>query len=149
MNQSILRSIWRFVLVATACLGLTACSGDSSSNKQCFPAKGKLTIKSQPAAGAMITLRPQGGGNPEEWTAGYPRGLVQADGSFELETYGEKDGAPAGDYVALVIWPEAHAGEDEVPTVDRLAGRYSEPTTSKFQVKIDAAPTEIPPISIP
>jgi hypothetical protein len=148
MNQSV-GPIRRFVVVATACLALTACSGDSSPKQKCFPAKGKLTIKSQPAAGAIITLSPQGGGNPEVWVAGYPRAVVQADGSFELETYGEKDGAPAGDYLALVLWPEANAGDDETPTVDRLGGRYSEPATSKLAVKIDAAPTEIPPINIP
>ena len=140
---------WRLAIAAGACLCLAACSDGGPPRKQCFPARGKLTVKSQPAAGALITLQPQGGGNPDEWSAGYPRGRVGADGSFELETYGEKDGAPAGDYAALVVWPEATSGDDEAATVDRLAGRYSEPSSSKLQVKINTAPTEIPPISIP
>jgi hypothetical protein len=109
-----------------------------------------LSVKGQPAAGAIVALHPQGGGDLEEWHSGFPRGQVAADGSFELETYDEKDGAPAGDYIVVVTWPEgSDPGNDEAPTRDKLGGKYAEPTTSPFKVKIEAGPTTIPPIKIP
>jgi hypothetical protein len=141
----------KIAFVAVVCLCLTACSGGSGPpRKTCYPTKGQLFVKSQPAAGAMVILRPQGEVNLDEWFSGFPHGQVAADGSFELETYEEKDGAPAGDYVVLVTWPaSSEPGNDEAPTVDKLAGRYAEPTTSQIKAKVEAGPTTLPPIKIP
>src|SRR5688500_5193837 len=90
----------KIAVVAALCLCLAACSGESGPPKKtCYPTKGQLFVKSQPAAGALVILRPQDESNLDQWFAGFPHGQVAADGSFELETYGEKDGAPAGNYV--------------------------------------------------
>jgi hypothetical protein len=141
----------RIAATAALCLCLAACSGESGPPKKtCYPTKGQLFVKSQPAVGALVVLRPEGEVDLAEWFTGFPHGQVAADGSFELETYGEKDGAPAGNYVVLVTWPaSSEPGNDEAPTVDRLAGRYAEPSASQFKAKVDAAPTTIPPIKIP
>jgi hypothetical protein len=139
-------------IVVVASIGLVACSGTGGPPKKtCYPAKGKLLVKSQPAAGALVVLRPQTGDSPEEWPYGFPRAQVQADGTFELETYGTKDGAPAGDYTVLVSWPETvtNPADEEASPPDRLGGRYNDPATSKLKAKIDPKPTEIPPIQIP
>lgn len=140
------------LLAAAAALLLLGCSGDDGlPKKQCFPAKGKLLIKSQPAAGAIVIFQPQSGAESAEWWAGYPRAHVGPDGSFELETYGEKDGAPAGEYVVLVTWPaaSAEASGEEGSAVDKLQGKYADPASSKLKAKIEAAPTEIPPLTLP
>ncbi len=151
MPQPFSQRVNRIAVAAALCLCLAACSGESGLPKKiCYPTKGQLFVKSQPAAGALVILRPQDEANLDEWFAGFPHGQVAADGSFELETYGEKDGAPAGNYVVLVTWPaSSEPGNDEAPTVDRLAGRYAEPSTSQFKATVDAAPTTIPPIKIP
>ena len=91
------------VLFAAGCLGhVLGCT--PSHERSVFPVKGQVFVRSQPAAGARVILRPMENANPEEWTAGYPRGMVADDGSFQVSTYGSDDGAPAGDYVVLVEW---------------------------------------------
>ena len=150
MKGSACHSVWKLAAAALVCIGLSACSEGGPAKKKCYPVKGQLLVKSQPAAGARVILHPQGGGNPDEWFAGYPRGEVGADGSFEVGTYGDKDGAPAGDYVVLVTWPAAtDPANEEAPTVDKLGGKYAEPTTSQFKAKVEAGPTTLPPIKIP
>jgi hypothetical protein len=142
--------IWLCVLVAAmVCIG--ACSKSSGPPKKvCYPVKGQLFVKSQPATGATVIFHPRGSG-PEEWTSGYPRAHVAADGTFELETYGDKDGAPAGDYTVVVTWPRGAADEQSEDTqmIDRLGGRYSDPATSKLQATVNSSPTEVPPIRLP
>jgi hypothetical protein len=111
--------------------------------------QGQLLVKGQPAAGALVILQPQGGGNPQEWAAGFPRAQVAADGSFDVETYGEKDGAPAGDYVVLVSWTSVDPQNEEASTPDRLGGRYSDASTSPLRAKVESRPTELAPIKLP
>ena len=129
------------------CLG--ACTKESGPIKKvCYPVKGKLMIGEQPAAGAMVIFHPEGG-VPEEWTGGYPRGTVGADGTYELGTYGDKDGAPAGEYRVLVSWTQSGNEETEdTQMVDKLKGRFSDPTRSTLKAKVDAGPTEVPVIKV-
>ena len=39
----------------------------------------------------------------EAWPIGYPRGTVDANGSFRISTYEADDGAPEGDYQIVVL----------------------------------------------
>jgi hypothetical protein len=134
--------------LSAACFG--ACSGTSGPPKKvCYPVKGELSVKGQPAEGALIVLRPQGDANPDEWSAGFPRAHVKADGKFEVGTYGDNDGAPAGDYIVLVSWMTVNPQNEEASGTDRLRGRYADPSSSKLTVKVAAGPTELPPIRLP
>lgn len=95
-------------------------------------------------------LRPQANADPEEWTAGFPRAIVAADGSFQVSTYGNADGAPDGSYVVLVEWrrpPEGAGAEGldpETPLPDRLAGRYMDPAKSPLKALVAQQPNELP-----
>jgi hypothetical protein len=134
---------------ATACLA--SCSHTSEPpQKVCYPVKGQLFVKSQPAAGATVIFHPEGS-TPEEWAGGFPRAQVTADGSFELATYGDKDGAPAGDYKVLVTWTQSGGNEESEDTqmLDRLGGRYSNHSASKLRATVKNGPTELPPIQLP
>src|SRR5437870_9683877 len=86
---------WLALLPALCCL---SCAGKESLN----PVQGKLLYKNQPMSGALVTFHPKGA---DEVSAVRPTGLVKEDGTFTLAT-GQKEGAPAGDYVVTVIWPE-------------------------------------------
>src|SRR5215208_1598658 len=103
----------RLILAALAALAFGGCGGASGpAKKVCYPVKGQLMVKGQPAAGAQVVLRPP---NPDQWEGGFPRATVAADGTFEIETYGNKDGAPAGDYQVVIAWtqnPGQAEGED-------------------------------------
>jgi len=138
------------IATALSCLGVLGCSGKGGSQKACYPVKGQVFVKSQPADGATVILSPRDA-KAEEWSSGYPRATVGADGSFEVETYGVKDGAPAGDYVVLVRWPAKGKDPDaeEGESVDRLGGRYFDPARSTIQVKVEEKATDLPAIRIP
>jgi hypothetical protein len=127
-----------------------ACSRSSGPPKKvCYPVKGELLVKDKPAQGALVILRPRPDANPDEWSMGFPRANVGADGKFEVGTYGDNDGAPAGDYIVLVSWEAPNAQNEEASGPDRLGGRYSDPATSKLTAKVEAHPTELPPIRLP
>lgn len=126
------------------------CSSQSETpQKVCYPVRGQMFVGVQPAAGAMVIFHPLEGA-PEEWTGGYPRAQVQADGSFEVETYADKDGAPAGKYKVLVTWTQGtNSDSEDTQMIDRLKGRYSDPTRSNLEAKVDAGPTELAPFKLP
>lgn len=151
MAHLVLRLACGIAATFTVGLAFSGCgAAGGPAKKPCYPTKGQLFVKSQPANGAQVILHPQGGESAAEWFSGFPHGKVESDGSFELETYGEKDGAPAGEYVVLVTWPTASdPSNEEAPTQDRLGGRYADPGSSQFKVKVDSAPTTLPPIKIP
>ena len=69
-----------------------------------IPVKGKVMFKKDtPAAGAMIVFHPLSE-EFERRIGGKPFAKVQEDGSFQLTTYQENDGAPEGEYGLSVDW---------------------------------------------
>jgi hypothetical protein len=120
---------------------IVACSSEKKADPNQKPVhlvSGKLTVGTKPAVGAYILLIPQNSSDPR------PRGTVEADGSFKLSTYGEFDGAPAGDYVVTVSWP----AEGREGAADQLKGRYSNPANSKLKVTVKEGNNELPPFEL-
>src|SRR5437868_2276049 len=145
--QSISRLSLLLLLVGGA-LFLAGCSAGGLAKKTCYPVKGELTVGGKPAEGATVMFQPRDA-NPADWSAGYPRATVGADGKFQVSTYGENDGAPAGDYVILVSWEAPNPTNEEASGPDRLGGRYVDPGKSKLSAKIKPRPNELPPIQLP
>src|SRR3954451_12804700 len=138
------------LLSAAVGVGVCACSKSNAPPKKiCYPVKGELLVKDKPAEGALVILRPLPEANPDEWLMGFPRATVGPDGKFEVGTYGDHDGAPAGDYMVLVSWNAPNPQNEEVSGPDRLGGRYSDASTSKLTAKVEARATELPPIRLP
>ncbi len=113
-----------------------------------YPVSGKvLTADKKPAVGAMVTLHPVSATADNGLR---PVGRVDADGFFQLTTYMENDGAPAGEYVATVVWPTPKKTPLEPEGPDRLGGKYARPETSPFKLKIEPSPQqELPPLILP
>jgi len=145
--QSALRLI-SLLLVAIALVQTMGCSSGGPPKKVCYPVKGELTVGGKPAEGATVMFQPKDA-NPTDWSAGYPRATVAADGKFQVSTYGENDGAPAGDYVILITWEAPNPANEEASGPDRLGGRYINPEKSTLTAKIEPRPTELPPIKLP
>jgi hypothetical protein len=145
--QSISR-VASLVLLLSAALLVIGCSGGGPPKKVCYPVKGELTVAGKPAEGATIILQPREA-NPTDWSAGFPRATVGGDGKFQVSTYGENDGAPAGEYVILVTWEAPNPTNEEASGPDRLGGRYIDPEKSKLTAKVEPRPTELPPIKLP
>ena len=97
-----------------------------------------------------MILQPRENAKVEDWPSGFPHATAGADGRFEVGTYGERDGAPAGDYVVLVRWPDAPADPSaETTPADRLKGKYSDPAKSQLQAHVNEAATELAPFRLP
>lgn len=130
------------------CLAAAGCA--PSGQKPVFPVEGEVFVQSRPAEGALIVFHPQENADFPEWTAGFPRALVAADGTFHLSTYGDADGAPAGDYVVLLQWrkpPDGATAEERDPEAeipDRLGGKYMDPANSALRAKVGEQPNILP-----
>lgn len=126
--------------LATALAALTAvgCSSSSSQKDQkpVFPVRGQVFYKGKPAAGAFVVFVPVQ--EPATPVDPRPQARVEQDGSFTLSTYGDKDGAPAGEYFVSVRW-EGSADEG-----DRLGERYADPKKSLLGATVREGPNEIP-----
>jgi hypothetical protein len=137
-------------LLAAAMGCFAGCTGSRGpAKKTCYPVKGQLLVQGKPAEGALIIFRPAAEAKPEEWSAGFPRAHVASDGTFEVGTYDERDGAPAGDYVLSVSWVMPNPLNEEAPGIDKLAGRYADAATSKLTAKVEPRPTDLPAIRLP
>jgi hypothetical protein len=101
-------------------------------------------VNDQPADGALVRLWPAGDLSGDL----KPLGYVQADGSFELTTLAENDGAPPGRYTVTVEWRPKKKSVMQPDGPDRLNGRYADPKTSKIEVMVNDTPTTLEAIKL-
>jgi len=134
-------------LLVLGCVVL-GCGPGGPSKKVCYAVKGELTVGGKPAEGATVMFQPRDA-NPAEWSEGYPRAKVGPDAKFQVSTYGENDGAPAGEYVILVTWEAPNPGNEEASGPDRLGGKYIDPAKSQLKATIEPRPNELPAIRLP
>jgi hypothetical protein len=129
------------LLVFSTVLG---CGSDNGRVKL-YQVQGKVLVKGQPAEGARVVFYPTASevGGKQMPT---PAGETDSSGVYALESYGAKDGAPEGDYKVSVSWPEPPPANAQgiFDQKDRLAGRYSNPQTSKLTAHIEKGGGEVP-----
>jgi hypothetical protein len=137
----------RWWLVLGACLSLcgVSCSGTGALH----PVQGKVIYKSSPLSGALVTFHPKGS---DDLKAVRPTGLTTEDGSFTLTT-GEKEGAPAGEYVVTIICSEQirpKGGISAAPpeTRDRLGGAYAKREASRIVVEVKSGANQLEPFDL-
>jgi hypothetical protein len=68
-----------------------------------------------------------------------PRGEIQSDGRFTIGTYQPKDGAPAGNYLAMVM-PLLMADPGSATIASPLDRRYQSFTTTPLKVTVEPQP---------
>jgi hypothetical protein len=142
-NRSMEVNEFRVLSVAIALLIVV--SGCSSEKRvPVFPVAGKVSFQGAAPAGALVVLQPVGSKEPTEIA---PTGTVKADGSFALTSYDQDDGAPVGDYVAVIQWfKNVPALNGAGPNV--LPKQYASAKSSPVKVSVSNGPVEIPPIII-
>jgi hypothetical protein len=117
-----------------------------SRRKPVYPVRGQVLVQGKPAAELFVYFRPADEADPDPIIA---YGQVDAAGSFELSTYVAKDGAPAGEYVVTFEWPlQGGPTKEDFQGPDRLKGRYKDPKTSKFHVRIEPKVNELAPFQL-
>lgn len=130
-------------LISTAAVGLTALfalvlSVGCSPEVKIHPVAGKVLLSSgSPATRGVIEFRTF----TEEGEIVNAFGEIQADGSFQLTTYEENDGALAGEHEAIVLDP---ASTDGGPVQRSLfPSRYRAYETSDLKITIEPGPNDV------
>lgn len=127
-----------------AIVAMTGCGGEHQV--KVYPVKGQVKFGSEIPVGAQIVLHSQSDNGAGDVA---PTGTVKEDGTFAISTYGDADGAPAGDYVATIEWfkvVNSAGGTGRGPNV--LPPTYASRDTSPIKVTVASAPTELPPIEV-
>jgi hypothetical protein len=136
------------VLLGAVCLGC----GAKPRELPVVPVSGQLFFQSQPAAGALVVLHPLESTDSSLWPMGYPRGTVSADGSFQISTYRDGDGAPEGKYRVCALWTQrldgAETGDPEDESPDLFQERYIDPARSTLDATVAGPSTELPRIDL-
>jgi hypothetical protein len=109
--------------------------------KTCYPVRGRVLVNGKPAKDLVVLFNPK----EEEAERLAPNAQTDANGEFQLSTYVEQDGAPAGDYLVTFTWRERSGLlKNQFDGPDRLKGRYGDPKKALFPVTIEKRPTELP-----
>lgn len=123
------------------------CGGDSPpATPPTVPVRGKVLVGGKPLAGVRVTFHPQADfGGPKF----KPSGLTDREGEFSLSSARANDGAPVGDYSVTFEYPSVSKDPDEGDVVfDRWKGRYSDPSKSKWKLKISDSSGELEPFKL-
>lgn len=142
-----------------ACL-LTQFTGCSKGEDlpDTYPTSGTVTYKDKPVEGATVVFRSTGGEKTHIAT-----GVTDAQGVFELSTFGDKDGAVEGTHTVTVsklksdqadspsLSMEEAAAQKEQPTpkvTSELPEKYSNPSTSDLKAEVKAEDSNDIPLEL-
>ena len=132
---------------------ITASCGRAPGEKV-YPVEGKVLFNGKPAAGAVVQFHPELSEQGQALDAVHPTGIVGEDGSFRLTSFGKDDGAPPGEYVVTITWPDGSQRPANIGTkpkkgvhADRLKGRYSS-AKSPIRAEIKKGNNSLPPYEI-
>jgi hypothetical protein len=128
-------------------------SGCGKGRIPTYPVTGAIVVDGKPAAGAIIVFVPNSTAE-EEGQRERPFAIADAEGQFNLTTFEPGDGAPAGDYKALVQWPAplapeaARGGGRAAVGPDRLKGKYFDLEKSALTATVAEESNELPPFEL-
>lgn len=138
----------RGILILNGLLTLVLFSGCGGSKpwETAYPASGILTHKGQPVKDAELAFFPLDEKVPESVL---PKAKTNENGEFNVSTYNNGDGAPAGKYKVTAIHHEiVITGESMTAKPNDLPKKYSSKETTDLIVEIDQKATKIPPIDL-
>lgn len=120
--------------------------GCGPSGPKLYPVRGKVSVKGKPAAHALVFLHRKGRSDPTEPV---PYGKVAEDGQFSIINGMEGNGAPEGEYLITVYWPDMSKPEDgNGQRPDALNGAYDKVAKAKISTVVKPGSNEIPPLDL-
>jgi hypothetical protein len=131
--------------IALCCAHTVGCADQLPAR---HPVNGQVLQAHKPLAEAMVVLHPKEGSFA---AAQKPIAYTDAAGRFNMTTFQQGDGAPAGQYwITVELRAPRQAGEEVVRDGrNMLPPRYAMPNTSGLQVDVKVGANEIPPIDLP
>ncbi len=129
---------WLIVAVAVA---LVPCPGCGGNTPEVAPVEGKVLISGQPLTTGRIITTPAAGRGAT--------GYIQQDGTFELSTYGEGDGALLGTHsVAVLAYEGTPSGPEGGARKLLVPERYINDMTSGLTIEVKADEDNVPVIEL-
>lgn len=128
-------------LVVLPLMAASCSKNVKTEGKPVHPVRGQLFVGEKAPAGAFILLIPVN--EPADSPVPRPRATVASDGSFQISTFGENDGAPAGEYLVTVTWPGGVLPDGREEPEDKLLGRYANPSQPAARVTIREGANEL------
>ncbi len=135
----------RILLLTLFAWGLLLSGCKDDGTRKTYPVTGTLTINGKPAeAGVLVYLHPQ---YPEQDRYPiHPKGETDANGAFQITTYRTNDGAPEGDYLITIDFPQRigmspHFGGDLFNGA--FANKESNKSRPEFQLKVEKKPNTL------
>jgi hypothetical protein len=137
------------------CIGLLATSLSAGCGKSrpeikgkmpVFPVKGKVMIDGQPMAGATVLFYPTQD-FPKGSAQQRPRAVAGDDGTFQVSTYDNNDGAPAGEYRVTISWKGDTQGlnnEQQADLPEKAPETVLHARTSKLRVEVKNGDNSLP-----
>jgi hypothetical protein len=123
----------RFVigfLTGACCVAIGGCdSSGGGTLPRLVPVTGKVTYKGKPVGKGIVRFEPDGVGREAS-------GTIQPDGSFVLTTNKQGDGVVAGHHRVSIV------GTGPTPARELIPKPYTQASTSKLEVDVDAEHTE-------
>jgi hypothetical protein len=102
------------------CVGILALAGCGKVKFQVAHVEGSVTCNGRPVTAGLVVFIPAGTSSEKtDETGRSASGIIQSDGSYELTTYHEGDGAIVGTHTVQIFAP---APDDDAPLTD--ANRY-------------------------
>jgi hypothetical protein len=133
-----MRSAAAFLL----CLGLVSCEGKYGEYPP-YPVSGQVLVNGKPAYRAVLVFHLD---NYKGERAIAPQAITDQDGRFVVSTYGNNDGAPAGDYHVGVRWSPDGIGIRNLQ--DKLKGKYQNAFTSGLTAHVEKGKNELKPFEL-
>ena len=134
-------------IAAVIGVAVAAVSMGSDGRVPLTPARGELRYQGKAIPGALVTFHPFGEGGKKAGVP-HPHGVVNADGTFQLGTYSDGDGAPPGEYEVTVHWFVKARKDEEGPGKNALPLRFGNTETSGVKVRVQAGENALPPIQL-
>ena len=139
------------LLAAFLTLSLVLGCGDQQTQKKTYKVSGTLVDDNdKPIPDVTLNFQPTGAGTTDV----VPHADVDSNGKFELSTYGDKDGIPAGSYTAFisVTLKKPKPGEPPptaMPKMVDVAATYGQQYTSAASspLKVTIKEGDNPPIA--
>ncbi|RCS44639.1 carboxypeptidase regulatory-like domain-containing protein [Bremerella cremea] len=123
------------------CLTVSLCSLGCSTNeheyfaKSTVPVTGKVTVDGvAPGSPIVIKCHPEGGLDTEHPSV--TQALTTPEGTFNLSTYEEGDGIPAGKYQVTFFWGKFNPISGSYGGPDKLKNRYAKPDKTPITLEV-------------
>lgn len=132
-------------LFAAAALAV-GCGG---GRKPCYPVSGTVLVDAKAAADCFVQFHSHDPADHDGPNRVLATAMTDEAGKFRLSTYGNEDGAPAGEYTVTVTWRERSGLlKNQFDGPDRLKDRYATKDKSQLRATVGRGATEVPPFQL-